>query len=210
MKLQFLFISIFVVVVFSISPDNSFAREDGTAGAQDEVTYTDASASDIKEISALVRKKFAGKNKIDSLEVEAISYTSSAMQKVFIPGSFYVHVTINGQKSPGMVMCRTGSGIEMLPGRRSASLDLITPLHIDDRFRITDDEKAKFFHKALAHFYDRGDPNFTTKREAKLSGDIWTLSDILEGLYVIGYKVKTNTEGKVLEISNYSEIPKEN
>lgn len=210
MKLQFLFISIFLVVVFSISPTHSFARENGPVEAKDEVTYTDASASDTKEISELVRKKFAGKNKIDSLEVEAIIYTSFAMQEVFVPGSFYVHVTINGQKSPGMVMCRTGSGIEMLPGRRSALPDLVTPLHIDDRFRITDVENAKFFHKALAHFYDRGDPNFTTKREAKLSGDIWTLSDILEGLYVIGYKVKTNTEGKVLEISKYSEIPKKN
>lgn len=210
MKFQFLFISIFLVVVFSISPDISFAREDGIAVVKDEITYTDASASDIKEISELVRKKFAGNNKIDSLEVEAIIYTSSAMQEVFVPGSFYIHVTIHGQKSPGMVMCRTGSGIEMLTGRRSASADLVTPLHIKHGFRITDDEKAKFFHKALAHFYDRGDPNFTTKRKAKLSGNIWTLTDTLEGLYVIGYKVKTNTEGKVLEISKYSEIPKEN
>jgi hypothetical protein len=204
MNIQFLYISIFQVMVLVFSPSLLLAGSVGTAESKQEVTYTDASSSDIKDITEWVRNRFAGKGNIESLDVEAIIYTSPVMAEVFMPGSFYVHITINGDKSPGMVMCRTGSGIEMVPDRRSSSPDLVTPLHLNKRFKITSEENAIFFHKALAHFYDRGDPNFSSNREAKKTGDIWTLTDTLEDSTEMGYKVKINTEGMVLEITKYS------
>jgi hypothetical protein len=206
MKIQFLYGSIFSVLVLVIILNPALAGPNESVG---EVTYTNASSNDIKDISEWVRNKFAGKRNIESLDVEAIIYTSPVMAEVFIPGSFYVHITINGDKSPGMVMCRTGSGIEMVPSRRSSSHDLVTPLHLNQRFKITNEENAILFHKALAHFYDRGDPNFSSNREAEKMGDIWTLTDTLENSIETGYKVKINTEGKVLEISNYVIFPEE-
>jgi hypothetical protein len=199
MKSQFLFISIFLAMVFAAS---NIAAE-----STDEVTYTDASSSDIKEISNWVRKEFSGQIEIESLDVDAIIYTSPAMEEVFIPGSFYVHITVNGDKSPGMVMCRVDTGIEMVPDSRRVPNDLVTPLHINKRFRITSEEDAIYFHKALAHFYGRGDPNFSSNREATKLGDIWTLTDVLESSTEMGYKVKVDAEGKVLEISRYSIFP---
>lgn len=205
-KFQLLYVSVFAVLILAISLNPVFAGPNEFVG---EVTYTDASSSDIKDISEWVRNKFAGQRKIESLDVEAIIYTSAVMAEVFIPGSFYVHLTVNGGKSPGMVMCRTDSGIEMVTSRRSSSPDLITPLHLNKRFKITNEENAIFFHKALAHFYARGDPNFSSNREAKKAGDIWTLTDTLEDSTEIGYKVKINTEGKVLEISKYHIFPEQ-
>ena len=209
MKTQLVCISIFQVMVFVLSPSLTFAGLDGTVESVGEVTYTDASANDIKELSDWVRKKFSGQIKIESLDVEAITYTSQAIEKVFIPGSFYVHITINGDKSPGLVMFRTSTGIEMAPDSRRVPNDVITPLHINSSFKITNEEQAMLFHKALAHFYGRGDPNFSSDRSAQKAGDIWTLSDILEFSTEMGYKVKVDAEGKVLEISRYSVFPEE-
>jgi hypothetical protein len=201
LKTQLFYLSVFSILVFVISLNPALAGPNKSVG---EVTYTDASSSDIKDISEWVRNKFAGQTNIESLDVEAIIYTSAVMAEVFMPGSFYVHITLNGDKFPGMVMCRTGSGIEMVPGRRSSAPDLVTPLHLNKRFKITSEENAIFFHKALAHFYGRGDPNFSSNREAKKTGDIWTLTDTFEDSTEMGYKVKTNTEGMVLEIAKYS------
>jgi hypothetical protein len=106
-------------------------------------------------------------------------------------------------------MCRVDTGIEMVPDSRRVPNDLVTPLHINKRFRITSEEDAVYFHKALAHFYGRGDPNFSSNRGAKKAGDIWTLTDILVGSTEMGYKVKVDAEGKVLEISRYSIFPEQ-
>ena len=208
-KTQLVCIFIFQVMVFALSPSLAFAGSDGTVESIDEVTYTDASSNDINEISDWVRKKFSGQVKIESLDVEAIIYTSPAMEEVFIPGSFYVHITVNGGKSPGMVMFRTSTGIDMVPDSRRVPNDLITPSHINSSFKITNEEQAMLFHKALAHFYGRGDPNFSSDRAAKKAGDIWTLSDVSEFSTEMGYKVKVDAEGKVLEISRYSIFPEE-
>jgi len=101
-------------------------------------------------------------------------------------------------------MFRTSTGIDMVPNSRRVPNDLITPSHINSSFKITNEEQAMLFHKALAHFYGRGDPNFSPDRAAKKAGDIWTLTDILNSYTEMGYKVKVNAEGKVLEISRYS------
>jgi len=209
MKIQSLYFLVFQVMVLVFSSGLAVAGPDGVVESTEEVTYTDAPSSDIKDITEWVRNKFAGERKIESLDVEAISYTSSEMEAVFKPGSFYVHITVNGQRSPGMVMCRTDSGIDMLPGRHDNSPDLVTPQHLKKSFSITSKEDAIFFHKALAHFYDRGDPNFSSNREADKSEDIWTLTDTLESSTKIGYKVKVSTDGKVLEVSKYFIFPEE-
>jgi hypothetical protein len=215
MKTQLLYISIFQFMVFVVSPGLVFAGSNEANESTQEVTYTDASSSDIREISKGIRKwvtkQFAGERKIESLDVDAIIYSSAVMEKVFMQGSFYVKMTINGDKLPGMVMCRTVTGIEMVPYHLRVPIDLVTPQHINKRFKITNKEDAILFHKALVHFYDRSDPDNSYNREAKKAGDIWTLADILENPtereYMTterGYKVKVDAEGKVLEISRYS------
>jgi hypothetical protein len=156
MKPQIYFISICLAMVFVISSDLAFAGLNATVEPADEVTYTDASSSDISEISDGIKnwvtKTFAGERTIKSLDVDAIIYTSPTMERVFIPGSYYVRMTINGDKLPGTVMCRTTTGMEMLPDRRRVPIDIVTPQHIIEGFRITTEEDAIFFHKALEHF----------------------------------------------------------
>jgi hypothetical protein len=211
MKPQIYFISICLAMVFVISSDLAFAGLNATVEPADEVTYTDASSSDISEISDGIKnwvtKTFAGERTIKSLDVDAIIYTSPTMERVFIPGSYYVRMTINGDKLPGTVMCRTTTGMEMLPDRRRVPIDIVTPQHIIEGFRITTEEDAIFFHKALEHFYSRGDPNFSSNRDATKAGDIWTLTDTMDGSIEMGYKVKVDAEGKVLEISRYAVYP---
>jgi hypothetical protein len=203
MKPQIYFISICLAMVFVISSDLAFAGLNATVEPADEVTYTDASSSDISEISDGIKnwvtKTFAGERTIKSLDVDAIIYTSPTMERVFIPGSYYVRMTINGDKLPGTVMCRTTTGMEMLPDRRRVPIDIVT----------TTEEDAIFFHKALEHFYSRGDPNFSSNRDATKAGDIWTLTDTIDSSIEMGYKVKVDAEGKVLEISRYSVYPDE-
>ena len=209
MKTQLFRIFVFQFLLFFLSPGLVIADPDGTVKSEGEISYTDTSSNDIKELSDWVRNRFSGQIKIESLDLEAITYTSPAIEKVFIPGSFYVHITINGDRSPGLVMFRTSTGIDMVPDSRRVPDDLITPSHINSSFKITNEEQAMLFHKALAHFYGRGDPNFSSDRAAKKAGDIWTLSDISEFSTEMGYKVKVDAEGKVLEISRYSIFPEE-
>ena len=45
--------------------------------------------------------------------------------------------------------------------------------------------------------------------KTKKVGDIWNLSDILQCSTEMGYKVKVDGEGNVLEISRYSILPEE-
>ena len=90
----------------------------------------------------------------------------------------------------------------MVPSTRKRSPDLITLQHLKENFRIKTEKEAGLLHKALYHFYGRGDPQ--QHPDEKLSkrailGPFPTKTEFSE----IGFLVKVNVDGKVLEISQH-------
>lgn len=168
-----------------------------------EVTFKDTSKEHLQELKDFIKKELRQRQQeVNQVQIKSITYTSPAMEKVFGPHSFYSHFTIDGKKTGGMVLFRNASGIKMIPAKGKRSPDLIIPQHFEDNFRLKTEIEAGFLHKALYHFYGRGDPQLTPERKAIKKGDTWILTDTTE-FSEMGFLVKVNGEGKVLEVSQH-------
>lgn len=178
---------------------------------ENEISTENATSGEIRELSKRIRTELEGKGVLESLDVKALKYTSSAMGQVFDTDFYVADVSINGQRGSKIIMAWGESGIDIV--ERLRETDSVVPRYIKSSFTLDSEEKAKLLFKALRHAYARQDfsdnPADGYTRTVIQEGAAWTIYDAHDDLSDSGYTVATDGQGKVISLTNYFVSPED-